>query len=44
MAPHLGRMAYGYFEAFTEAGFTEAQAVYLTACQLHSSPGRTPGA
>ena len=42
MAPQLARVARGTFEAFTEAGFTESQALYLTAVQLQSDPGTAP--
>lgn len=39
MAPELARAARGYFDAFRAEGFSDAQAIYLTAAQLHSDPG-----
>lgn len=42
MSPELARMAGGLFRAFAEEGFSERQALYLTACHLHSSPGNAP--
>ena len=42
MAGELARLARGYYDAFKHAGFSDAQAVYLTACQLHGDPGDAP--
>lgn len=42
MAPQLARMARGYFDAFEHEGFTASQALYLTAAQIHSTPGSAP--
>lgn len=39
MAPECARLARGVFDALVAEGFSEKQALYLTACQLHSSPG-----
>lgn len=41
-APLWAQLAKAYVEALLEAGFSEAAALYLTASQLHSNPGR-PG-
>lgn len=42
MAPELARMAWGYYETFKAQGFSDSQAVYLTACQIHQGPGGAP--
>lgn len=42
LAPEVARMAYGQFHAFRGEGFTADQALYLTACGLHSTPGDAP--
>lgn len=41
-APELARAARGAFDAYREQGFTANQALYLTAAQLHESPGGAP--
>lgn len=41
-APIVARCARAFFEAFNEAGFNEAQATYLTACQILQDPGSAP--
>lgn len=41
-APHIARMAHGYYQAFADEGFTDKQALYLTATQLHGTPGTSP--
>jgi hypothetical protein len=42
LAPELARVARGAFDAYQGEGFTANQALYLTAAQLHSSPGDAP--
>lgn len=42
LAPELARAARGSFAAYVAEGFTSNQALYLTACQLHESPGEAP--
>lgn len=42
LAPELARAAYGAFSAYQAEGFTANQALYLTAAQLHQSPGDAP--
>lgn len=41
-APHLARVARGYFDAFTAEGFSDRQSLHLTATQLLSNPGTAP--
>lgn len=41
-APLLAGAAWGVFQAFAAEGFTESQAIYLTAVQLKDSPGKAP--
>ena len=38
----LARLAGAHFEAFKEAGFSESQALYLTAAQIIQDPGQAP--
>lgn len=38
--PLVGNVAKAYFDAMVAIGFNETQALYLTAAQLHSTPGR----
>lgn len=42
MAPELTRTYRSYFEAFTDKGFSESQALYLTAAQVLQNPGKAP--
>lgn len=42
VAPQLARAAAGWHDAFKAEGFTDSQALYLTACQLHQQPGSAP--
>jgi hypothetical protein len=42
LAPELARAAQGIFSAYRSEGFTANQALYLTAAQLHTSPGNAP--
>lgn len=42
VAPELARVARGYFDAFTEEGFSVGQALFLTATQLLQKPGTPP--
>jgi hypothetical protein len=42
MAPEIARTARGFFNAFAAEGFTESQALYLAACQMHGKPGNAP--
>lgn len=41
-APALAEAARSVFTSFTAAGFTDRQALYLTAVQLHGTPGTAP--
>lgn len=43
MAPEIARATHGFYEAFHAEGFTEPQALYLAACQIHGGPGEAPG-
>lgn len=40
--PQLSRIAKAWYDAYMERGFTDSQALYLTATQLTSSPGKAP--
>jgi len=42
VAPELVRAARGWFDAFQGQGFSERQALYLTATQMLQSPGVAP--
>lgn len=42
LAPELALAAFGAFSAYQAEGFTANQALYLTASQLHQSPGDAP--
>lgn len=42
LAPELARLAYGWFEAFSDAGFADSQALYLAAAQMLQDPGTAP--
>lgn len=42
VAPQVARIARGHFDAFTSEGFTERQALYLTAVELKEHPGIAP--
>ena len=41
-APEIARVALGFHEAFVTEGFSDRQALYLTAAQLLQSPGTAP--
>ena len=41
-APMFAQTIRAYVEAFTAAGFTESQALYLTVCQIKDNPGKAP--
>lgn len=38
--PLVGGIAKAFFDSMVAAGFNESAALYLTAAQLHSTPGR----
>lgn len=40
LAPELVRAYRAYFNEFTAQGFTESQALYLSAAQMLQNPGR----
>ena len=40
--PHLAHATWRCFEAYKAEGFTDSQAVYLAACQMHGGPGEAP--
>jgi hypothetical protein len=42
MAPEIARVARAWFQAFGEQGFTDTQALYLTAAQILQNPGTAP--
>lgn len=42
MAPELARAVRGAFEAYVSEGFTDKQALYLTAVQFKDHPGPPP--
>ena len=42
MAPEVARAARGWYDAFQGQGFTDSQALYLTAAQLLQDPGTAP--
>jgi hypothetical protein len=42
LAPEVARTARGLFDAFVKEGFTEKQALYLTAAEILQSPGTPP--
>ncbi len=39
MAPHLAKMAMGWYDAFLGQGFDPKQSLYLTAVQIIQHPG-----
>lgn len=42
-AANVAIAARGAYEAYVAEGFTERQALYLTACGLKDNPGPAPG-
>ena len=42
LAPEMARSTRDWFDAFTSVGFTDSQALYLTAVQLKDNPGKAP--
>lgn len=40
--PELVPLAKAWYDGFVDQGFSDRQALYLTACQMHSSPGNAP--
>lgn len=42
LAPELARTYRGYYEAFMARGFSDSQALYLSACQVLQTPGKAP--
>lgn len=42
LAPELARGVRAYYDAFTQQGFEDKQAMYLTACQMLQTPGPPP--
>jgi hypothetical protein len=41
-APRLGQAAWGFYEGFRAAGFTDNQSLFLVAVQLKDPPFRGP--
>lgn len=40
LAPEQARLARAFYDAFTDMGFDEAQAIYLVAVEITQHPGK----